>query len=341
VELGEEPDGQYVSPADYGALALQAAAALRRVDASIVLGGPSFQSVELDVRGWPDVPDSTTWLARVRDYVGGRGRARDFAFLSFEWYPFDAVCDSTAEQLREAPAMLRDVFQRLGPSARGLPWVISEYGYSAFSGPAEVQLAAALLDPDIVGTFLTLGGDQAFLYGYEPADLEPPTHCDEPDSTRWGNNALFLADSTGRVRDRTAVYHTMRMVTHDWVDPAGGPHALYRAAADWRDTLGAVVTAYAVRRPGGAWSVLLVNKDSLHAVPVRVRLAADTLGTAARDVAGPADVVQFSPAQYAWRDAGADSRPTRSDPPDRFTRDAAALVLPGYSVTVVRWRGAR
>ncbi|AHG88449.1 F5/8 type C domain-containing protein [Gemmatirosa kalamazoonensis] len=332
VELGEEPDGQYARPADYGALALEAADALRRVDSAVVLGGPSFQSVELDVRGWPDEPDSTSWLARVRDYVTARGRARDFAFVSFEWYPFDAVCDSTAPQLRAAPSMLRDVFERLGPGAHGLPWVISEYGYSAFAGPAEVQMGAALLDPDIVGTFLTLGGDQAYLYGYEPADLQSGA----PRCERWGNNALFLADSTGRARWRTAVYHTMRMTTRDWVDPDGGVHALYRAATDLRDSSGAIVTAYPLRRPDGRWSLLLVNKDSLHAYTVRLRLAADTAADG-HAPSGPLDVVQFSAAQYAWREDGPNGRPTRSDPPARFRRDADALVLPGYSVTVVRF----
>jgi hypothetical protein len=336
VELGEEPDGQYTTPADYGALAVQGAAALHRVDSAVVTGGPSFQSVELDVRGWPDLPDSVSWLARVSDYLDARGRARDLGFVSFEWYPFDAVCDSTAPQLRAAPAMLRDVFDRLGPGARGRPWVISEFGYSAFAGPAEVQMAAALLDPDIVGTFLTLGGAEAYLYGYEPADLEPA----KPRCDRWGNNALFVADTLGQVRWRTAVYHTVRMVTHDWTDPAGGAHALFPVAVadprDTSDTSGAAVTAYALRRPDRQWALLLLNKDSLHAARVRIRLAADTTspGGAPR---GPVDVVQFSAAQYVWRDDGPNSRPARSDPPARFRRDADDVVLPGYSVTVVRF----
>jgi hypothetical protein len=336
VELGEEPDGQYVTPADYGALAIQTAAALRRVDSGVTLGGPSFQSVELDVRGWPDEPDSASWLAHARDYFVRRGRDRDLAFVSFEWYPFDEVCGPTEPELRSQPAMLRDVFERLGPGAKGLPWVITEFGYSAFSGPAEVQMGAALIDPDIVGAFLTLGGDQAYLYGYEPADLQPSPRCEA-----WGNNALFLQDRRGRVRDTTAVYHTMRMVTHDWAGPDGGVRAVYRAASDRRDTSGAIVSAYALRDAAGAWAILLVNKDSLHAVPVRLRFAADTNDrstTVGRSLAGPVDVVQFSPDHYAWQEAGADGRPTRSLPPDRFTRDAADLVLPGYSVTIVRTR---
>jgi hypothetical protein len=130
------------------------------------------------------------------------------------------------------------------------------------------------------------------------------------------------------------------MVTHDWTDPAGGAHALFPVAVadprDTSDTSGAAVTAYALRRPDRRWALLLLNKDSLHAARVRIRLAADTTspGGAPR---GPVDVVQFSAAQYVWRDDGPNSRPARSDPPARFRRDADDVVLPGYSVTVVRF----
>lgn len=340
VELGEEPDGQYVSPEDYGALYVETTTALRRVDTTVTLGGPSFQSVELDVRGWPDVPDERSWLARFRDYLDTRGAARAFGFFSFEWYPFDAVCEATEPQLRAAPAMLRDVFTRLAPGIRGAPVVISEFGYSAFAGQAQVELAGALLDADIVGTFLALGGDQAYLYGYEPADLQKSPTCE-----RWGNNAMFLADARGRVRDTTAVYHAVRMLTHDWTDPAGGAHTLYPAASDWRDGTdgtdgtGAALTAYALRRPDGAWSVLLVSKDSLRAAQVQLRFAADTaapLGTA-HLAAGTAHVSQLSSVQYAWAPDATSGHPLRSHPPTHTTQPASTpITVPGYSLTVVR-----
>ena len=54
VEMGEEPDGQYMLPEDYGALYLQFATALHRVDPALKLGGPVFEGVNDDILVWPD-----------------------------------------------------------------------------------------------------------------------------------------------------------------------------------------------------------------------------------------------------------------------------------------------
>ena len=44
IEMGEEPDGQYVSPEHEAGLYLQFATAIHNVDPRLALGGPSFQS---------------------------------------------------------------------------------------------------------------------------------------------------------------------------------------------------------------------------------------------------------------------------------------------------------
>ncbi|PYU76007.1 MAG: glycosyl hydrolase family 5, partial [Acidobacteria bacterium] len=54
VEIGEEPDGKNTSPEDYGALYLQWATALHRVDPKLRLGGPVFEGVKEDIKVWPD-----------------------------------------------------------------------------------------------------------------------------------------------------------------------------------------------------------------------------------------------------------------------------------------------
>ncbi len=50
VEMGEEPDGKHAMPEDYGALYLQWATAIHKVDPKLKLGGPVFEGVNEDIR---------------------------------------------------------------------------------------------------------------------------------------------------------------------------------------------------------------------------------------------------------------------------------------------------
>jgi len=88
VELGEEPDGQFMQPEDYGALYLQFAAAIHKIDPNLKLGGPSFEGVNEDVEVWPDAGGRASWLGRFLDYLKAHGRLGDLTFLSFEHYPY-------------------------------------------------------------------------------------------------------------------------------------------------------------------------------------------------------------------------------------------------------------
>ncbi len=340
IELGEEPDGQYATPEDFGALYLQWAEAIRRVDPSLKLGGPSFQEI------MPDDPTSrirlgnSAWLRRLLAYLKQRGRSQDYAFFSFEWYPFDDICEPVAPQLASAPRLLTGALgemQRRGLSRR-IPWIISEYGYSAYAARAELGIEGALLNADIVGKFLELGGDQAFLFGYTPGYVNRDEICTA------GNNMLFSMDDDGHITHRFATYFGARMLTQDWAGPADEWHELFPATTTAKNRKGEeLITAYALLRPDGRWSLLLINKDPERAYDILVRFRNSKNGSFS-GFNGSIDLFQFSGVQYQLNSDLNNPYPIKAEPPEHRVVDnsgSKTIELPTYSLTVVRGSTSR
>jgi hypothetical protein len=281
---------------------------------------------------WPEDSTNAPWMTRFLAVLRRRDRLADFGFLSFEWYPFDDVCAPTGPQLASAPGRLSDAIRRLHEQgvARNLPLVIAEYGYSAFASRAEVDIEAGLLDADLLGHFLSLGGSTAFLYGYEPTYLDSDPRCDV-----WGNNALFLATNRRNIRYPVAAYHSIHLLTHEWLQQGKGAHTIYAATPVSDGRPDSLLSAFAVKRPDGKWSVLLINRDAEHARAVRLRFTGDSVAAA---ILGVHDEWIFSRAQYRWRANGENGRPVRDRPPRHRSTSDDAVLLPPYSLAVVRNR---
>lgn len=334
MELGEEPDGQYAAPEDYGALYIQWAEALHRVDPTIKLGGPSFQTAIYGWLAWPDAHGNRFWLNRFLRYLKRRGKLADFAFFSLEWYPFDNVCGPPAPQLALEPRLLENALARLQREGlpRRIPWLITEYGYSAFAGQAEMDWPGALLNAEVAAQFLTLGGSAAYLYGYEPGF---PTH-EVSDCDTWGDLALLLSNDSHEIRKPLATYWAARLLTQQWAQPGGQSHAVYRASSNLQNRLGLpLVTAYAVHRPDGQWAVLLINKDPKqpHSITVRFSRPADKPLVA---FTGPVDLFQYSKAQYVWHPRKAHGYPSPDLPPMHRVITVSTVTLPPYSLSILR-----
>jgi hypothetical protein len=329
VEMGEEPDGQYMLPEDYAALYLQWAAAIHRVAPEAKLGGPAFTGVNEDIVVWPDANGRTSWLGRMFDYMKARGKLAEFAFLSFEHYPYDA-CKITWSDLYREPDLVAHVLQvwRNDGLPPGLPMLITESNLAPELTRTMVEPFAALWLADNVGAFFANGGTGFYHSPIQPEPLRRGCHG----FSTYGN---FVADSDFHIRAYTSQYFASRLINLEWLQKGGGEHLMFPAASDIKDAAGnALVTAYAVRRPDGDWSLLLVNRDASNAHAVRVVL--DGGGAGGARSTSPARFVTFGSDQYAWRTDSPDARPDPDGPWVESTVRGDTVTLPRASVSVLR-----
>jgi hypothetical protein len=119
-------------------------------------------------------------------------------------------------------------------------------------------------------------------------------------------------------------------------------HRLFRASSDLRDDSGnALVTAYAVERPDGQWSLMLINKDQGNDYTVRVTFA-DADGASPWHFTGTVERITFGSAEYQWHaDKDGSGHADPDGPPSKSNvsgGDAATYLLPKASIVVLRGR---
>jgi hypothetical protein len=345
IEVGEEPDGQWASPEDYAALYAAVARRLAELKSPLKIGGPSLQNFEDQLLTWADSSGNRSWMNRFLKYVRDAGVA--FDFFSFEFYPFDNVCANPAPHLLKIPALLSAMITSLRQDGvpLGIPWLMTEYGYSVFGGRPEVDIEGALFNADTVGAFLSLGGSKPYLYGYEPNYLQNELKCS------WGNLMMLQLHSKTDQLNRLSAYYAAQLLTKEWMQPVNeqhevfpvtteetknGAHGLPAVALAKAGVTRPTVTAYAVRRPDKQWALLAINKDPKRAAQLNVEFnlpgAKQPLSFVDR-----VEIIQFSREQYAWHDEGPKGHPIRSLPPAQFTREASpSYELPPYSLTILR-----
>ncbi len=297
VEMGEEPDGQYMLPEDYAALYLQFAAALHRVDPGLKLGGPVFQGVTEDVKAWPDAQGHTSWLQRFLEYLKAHGRMQDLTFMSFEHYPYDG-CETPWENLYQEPELITHIMKvwREDGLPPDIPLLDTET--NAHGGEASVDIFGALWLADSFGGFLSAGGQSTHYYhdlSYSP----PHPAC----ANSWGTYHLFMVNDKYEIQQPTSQLFAARLLTQEWAEPKDAEHRQYLASSDVKDAQGhTLVTAYALQRPDGQWSLLLVNKDHDHPHQIRIQFHdADGHGDTYFD--GKVTMITFGKEQYQWHPA--------------------------------------
>jgi hypothetical protein len=333
IEMGEEADGQYMLPEDYGALYLQFAKALHGVDAGFKLGGPSFQGVTEDIKVWPDAQGRTSWLRRFLDYLRAHDRLQDLSFMSFEHYPYDG-CETPWKNLYQEPELITHIMKvwRDDGLPPGIPLLDTET--NVHGGEASVDIFGALWLADSFAGFLTAGGQSTHYYhalSYSP----PHPIC----ANSWGTYHLFMVDDQYEIQQPTSQFFAAQLLTQEWPQPKDAEHLLYRAASDVRDSEGNVlVTAYALHRPDGQWSLMLINKDYDHPNPVHISFH-DSDANRDTSFTGQVTMITFGKEQYQWHP---DRKRGHADPdgPARTSTLKAdqdvQYELPAASVTVIR-----
>ncbi|MDP9024056.1 MAG: discoidin domain-containing protein [Candidatus Eremiobacteraeota bacterium] len=336
IELGEEPDGQYATPEDYGALYVRWARAIHRIEPSLRLGGPVFSGVNDDLQTWPDATGDISWLHRFIRYLYAHEAMKDLGFMSFEHYPFDG-CEHgsklTRDLLQEPAIMARVIAAWRGDGLpASVPMYVTEANFSAVNfTQVPLQIEGALWQADYMAGALSDGVEAAVYYQDEAVPLSQNSAC----PADWGNLTMFVADAHGTIRARGAQFWSARMLTHEWFAAGNALATLYRATTNAILLNMPAITAYPLKRADGSWSVMLINKDP-HERRATVQFSESGNIKA---FAGYVDRVTFGPAQYQWHNHGANSMPTPSGPPARSklrTGRATVYVLPGTSITVLR-----
>ena len=157
-------------------------------------------------------------------------------------------------------------------------------------------------------------------------------------SLGWASWSNFVADENYNIKGYTSPYYAARMINVEWVQHRSGVHRMFSSTTDIKDDAGnALVTSYAVPRPDGNWSLMLVNCDENNPHPVRIAFT----GADDRQISfsGPVTFVTFGTEQYVWMNDGPNSHPDPDNPPAAKTISATAetvFTLPKASVSVLR-----
>jgi hypothetical protein len=334
VEMGEEPDGKRAMPEDYAALYLQWATAIHKVDPTLRLGGPVFEGVNEDIRVWPDAQGRTSWMGRFVDYLKAHGRLADLAFVSFEHYPFDP-CDITWKSLYSEPRLMKHILQvwRDDGVPKHVPLMVTESHVSwSLTGPMTTIFGGLWL-ADNIGSFFEGGGAAFYHSPIQPQGIR--NTC-----LGWASWSNFVSDETYEIKGYTSTYWAARMINLEWVQHRAGVHHMFPSFTDIADSAGnLLVTSYAVRRPDGTWSLMLVNRDSTNAHTVRV-VFQDSQSKRTASFSGPVTFVSFGSEQYVWINDGPNSHPDPDHPPvaTLLQGPPSTFTLPKASITVLRGR---
>ncbi len=336
VEMGEEPDGHFMNPEDYASFYIQFAAVLHRVDPKLKLGGPIFTGVNNDIETWPDASGQTSWTARFINYLKSHNKIGDLAFFSFEHYPYEPGKIQWSN-LYDEPKLVTNIVKiwREDGVPANVPLLITECNLSWVDSEAFVDIFGALWLADYIGSFLNVGGSAVYYFHYLPLGIGHGVNGSQ------GTFGMFSTDKDRKILQPLSQFFASQLINLEWVQPGNGEHHVFGAVSDVHDGAGnTLVTAYAVHRPDGDWSLLIVNNDQENAHSVKI-LFDDATQPASGFFSGQVAMRAFGKAQYQWHPGKTGGLADPDGPIATSTvtgQPNTNYELPAASVTVLRGR---
>jgi F5/8 type C domain len=334
VEMGEEPDGHFMNPEDYAAFYIQFAAALHRVDPKLKLGGPVYTGVNKDIETWPDASGQTSWTARFVNYLKSHNKINELAFFPFEHYPYEPGKIQWSN-LYEEPKLVTGIMKiwRQDGVPANVPLLITESNLSWVDSEAFVDIFGGLWLADYICSFLNGGGSAVYYFHYLPLGIGRGINGSQ------GTFGMFSTDKDLKIVQPLSQFFASQLINLEWVQPGNGQHELFDAVSDIHDGAGnTLVTAYAVHRPDGDWSLLIVNNDQENAHSVKISFD-DAAQAASGSFSGQLAVRTFGKAQYQWHPSREGGLADPDGPIATSTVNAepnTSYELPAASITVLR-----
>lgn len=329
IEMGEEPDGKRALPEDYGALYIQWARAIHKVDPALKLGGPVFEGVNEDIRVWPDAQGRTSWMGRFVAYLKEHGHLADLGFVSFEHYPYSR-CNIKWEDLYREPRLMKHILEvwRQDGVPANVPLMVTESSLAAGLNGHMSTIFGALWLADSIGSFFEGGGAAYFHSPIQPQGTQ--NTCQG-----WGSWSNFESDADYNIKGYTSFYFAAHMINLEWAQHRSGVHEMFPTSGG-----NELISSYALRRPDGNWSLMFVNRDENNAHEVTV-VFDDVTRKTSKPFANGVTLVTFGSDQYVWRDDGPASHADPDGPPAGHTVASGPFMLPKASLTVLRGKLAK
>jgi hypothetical protein len=118
-------------------------------------------------------------------------------------------------------------------------------------------------------------------------------------------------------------YSSAHLINFEWLQHGAGANKIFPASTDLMDAAGRnVITSYAVKRPDGNWSLMLINHDLYAAHPVHIVL--DDARHVSHPFVGSVALVQYS------------NNPAEDKDITMAVTSDGMYTLPAGSITVIR-----